>query len=57
MKIGPFHIFLEKRNRTLLILPKRVSDEDRHKIESYLRGGVHIHKNPKKKKEREVQSV
>ncbi len=52
MKIGRLQIWWEKKDKDLISWAnerRRLSRLDRERIEKYINGGYHIHKNPRKK--------
>ena len=50
MKIGRFYWFWEGKNDNIVRLNRKVSRLDLERIDKYLDGGFHIHRNPGKKK-------
>jgi hypothetical protein len=50
MKIWKLQIFWDDGN-SIIKFAKKLSHLERERIEAILRGGVHIHKNPKRKRE------
>ena len=49
MKIGKLHIYWERENESVRRYEKRLSKVDDERLNKYISGGYHLHKNPKRK--------
>lgn len=49
MKIGKLYIFWEGKQDNIIRFNRKLSRLDLERIDKYLDGGFHVHKNPKKK--------
>ncbi len=57
MKIGRLHIYWEREYESVRRYEKRLSKLDDQRLNKYISGGYHIHKNPKSKGNRNQAGV
>ncbi len=57
MKIWKLHIYWERENESVRRYEKRLSKLDDQRLNKYISGGYHIHKNPKSKEKRNQAGI